>query len=263
MARPSLHKLPPCNRIENDAYDVALATVQSRLASVQAAMIGRKRRAIIAVEGLDAAGKGGFIQRLTAPWDPRFFDVQPIKAPDAEERAHHYLWRFWQRLPAAGEVNIFDRTWYGRVLVERVEGFASEAEWRRAYDEINGFEKLLTDDGALVIKLFFTVSQGEQDDRLIKRLQEPAKRWKVSVEDFRNRQKRGAYVEAAEDMFQKTHTRYAPWTVVDGEHKKTARIFALNHVADRLADGLDLSPPELSVEIRKLAQKAFGKRLKA
>jgi polyphosphate kinase 2 (PPK2 family) len=188
--------------------------------------------------------------------------VQPIKAPDAEERAHHYLWRFWQRLPAAGEVNIFDRTWYGRVLVERVEGFASEAEWRRAYDEINGFEKLLTDDGALVIKLFFTVSQGEQDDRLIKRLQEPAKRWKVSVEDFRNRQKRGAYVEAAEDMFQKTHTRYAPWTVVDGEHKKTARIFALNHVADRLADGLDLSLPELSVEIRKLAQKAFGKRLK-
>lgn len=261
MKAPSLHRLPKFEKVSNGDYEAALKTVQERLAAVQASCIGRRRRAIVAVEGLDAAGKGGFIQRLTAPWDPRFFDVQPIKAPDAEERAHHYLWRFWQKLPAQGEVNIFDRTWYGRVLVERVEGFATEAEWRRAYDEINAFEKTLVDDGAVIIKLFFTVSQEEQDERLVERLETPAKRWKVSPEDFRNRLKRDAYVEAAEDMFARTHTAHAPWTIIDGEHKKTARITALNLVADRLSDGLDLSPPALSPNIVKLAKAAFGKKL--
>ena len=263
VTAPSLSKLPPLEKIGNGAYEEALAAAQSRLAAVQSAMIGRKRRAIIAVEGLDAAGKGGFIQRLTAPWDPRFFDVQPIKAPDAEEKAHHYLWRFWQRLPAAGEVNIFDRTWYGRVLVERIEGFASEAEWRRAYNEINAFERLLVDDGALLIKLFFTVSQAEQDERLLKRMADPAKRWKVSAEDFRNRLKRDLYVEAADEMFERTHTAAAPWTIVDGDHKKTARIAALTHVADRLSEGLDMSPPPLADDILALARAAFGAKLNA
>jgi polyphosphate kinase 2 (PPK2 family) len=261
MKSPSLHRLPPLERIGNGEYETRLAAVQQRLAHIQGACIGRRRRAIIAVEGFDAAGKGGFIQRLTAPWDPRFFDVQPIRAPDEAERAHHYLWRFWQRLPAMGEVSVFDRTWYGRVLVERVEGFASEAEWQRAYDEINAFEKLLVDDGAVLIKLFFTVSQTEQDARLIERLQTPYKRWKVSAEDFRNRQKRDAYVAAAEAMFERTHTRWAPWTLIDGEHKKSARIAALTHVADRLSEGLDLSPPALCEDIARLARQAFGSKL--
>lgn len=261
MAAPSLRRLPPLAKIGKDEYEPRLLALQQRLAAIQGACIGRRRRAIVAVEGLDAAGKGGFIQRLTAHWDPRFFDVQPIRAPDAEEKAHHYLWRFWQRLPSHGEVNVFDRTWYGRVLVERIEGFATGAEWRRAYDEINAFEKMLVDDGAILIKLFFTVSQKEQDERLIDRLETPEKRWKVSAEDFRNRQKRDAYVEAAEDMFARTHTPYAPWTIIDGEHKKTARIAALTHVADRLADGLDLSPPPLSPDIAKLARAAFGAKL--
>lgn len=261
MKPPSLDKLPKLEKIGNGEYEERLQEVQARLGRIQAVCIGRKRRAIIAVEGLDAAGKGGFIQRLTARWDPRFFDVQPIKAPDAEEKAHHYLWRFWQRLPANGEVNIFDRTWYGRVLVERVEGFATEPEWKRAFDEINAFEKMLVDDGAVLIKLFFTVSQKEQDERLIERLQTPEKRWKVSPEDFRNRLKRDEYVAAANEMFRRTHTSYAPWTLIDGEHKKSARIAALNLVADRLSEGLDLSPQCLSEEIVQLAKKAFGSKL--
>lgn len=261
MKAPSLHRLPKVEKVSNGDYEAALEAVQERLAAVQSSCIGRRRRAIVAVEGLDAAGKGGFIQRLTAPWDPRFFDVQPIRAPDEEEKSHHYLWRFWQKLPAHGEVNIFDRTWYGRVLVERVESFATKAEWSRAYDEINNFEKTLVDDGAVLIKLFFTVSQKEQDERLIERMETPHKRWKVSPEDFRNRLKRDAYVEAAEDMFARTHTAHAPWTIIDGEHKKTARIRALNLVADRLSEGLDLSPPALSPEIVKLAKAAFGKKL--
>lgn len=261
MKPPSLHRLPPLQKVANGEYEAQLKVIQERLAAIQSSCIGRHRRAIVAVEGLDAAGKGGFIQRLTAPWDPRFFDVQPIRAPDEEEKAQHYLWRFWQRLPAEGEVNVFDRTWYGRVLVERIEGFATKDEWSRAYDEINAFEKMLVDDGAILIKLFFTVSQKEQDERLIERIETPWKRWKVSPEDFRNRQKRDAYVEAAEDMFARTHTPYAPWTIIDGEHKKSARIAALTLVADRLSDGLDLSPPALSPEIARLAKAAFGKKL--
>lgn len=261
MKPPSLNDLPPFEKLGNGEYESALADVQTRLAAVQGIYIGRRRRAIIAVEGLDAAGKGGFISRLTAPWDPRFYDVQPVRAPDDEEKAHHYLWRFWRSLPAHGEVTVFDRTWYGRVLVERIEGFASTAEWQRAYDEINAFERMLVDDGAVLVKLFFAVSQKEQDERLIERLETPSKRWKISIEDFRNRAKRPAYVEATEEMFARTHSRHAPWTLVDGEHKKSARIAALNHVVDAMSAGLDLTPPDLAPEVAALARAAFGKKL--
>src|SRR5690349_17657554 len=157
-------------------YKESLAELQERISRLFVSNLVSQKKAIVLVEGWDAAGKGGAIQRLTAECDPRSFKVWPIAAPSSEEKAHHYLWRFWRRLPAAGEVAIFDRSWYGRVLVERVEGFCSEAEWRRAYDEINEFESLLAASGTVIVKLFFHVTQEEQDDRFRKRLADPWKR---------------------------------------------------------------------------------------
>ena len=171
-------------------YAADLLALQERLARIQVAHIVRGRSAIIAFEGWDASGKGGAISRLTSSWDPRWFEVWPIGAPTEEERVRHFLWRFWKRLPGKGEINIFDRTWYGRVLVERVEGFCSEAEWKRAYDEINEFEAQQKDNGVTLVKLFMHVTQDEQDKRLKERLEDPWKRWKTGAEDYRNRARR-------------------------------------------------------------------------
>jgi polyphosphate kinase 2 (PPK2 family) len=236
-------------------YDADLARVQERIAHLLVAAILHGKRAIVAIEGWDAAGKGGAIQRLVAKCDPRAFAVHPIAAPTREEKTHHYLWRFWTRLPAAGTVAIFDRTWYGRVLVERVEGLANEAEWRRAYDEINEFEAQLAADGTAIVKLFFHVTQATQDKRLKSRIDHPWKRWKVNAEDFRNRDRRPAYLEAMAEMFAHTDTRWAPWTVIDGNNKKSARIAALTHVADALAAAFPVEPPPMSDELKKLAHK--------
>jgi polyphosphate kinase 2 (PPK2 family) len=156
-------------------YDKALEKIQKKLAEVMVGHIVHKKRSIVVFEGWDAAGKGGAIKRLTAEWDPRSFSVWPIAAPTAEEKAHNFLWRFWKRLPAAGEIAVFDRSWYGRVLVERVERFATKAEWRRAYDEINAFEAQLAADGTTIVKLFLHVSPEVQDERLKARLSHPGK----------------------------------------------------------------------------------------
>jgi len=201
-------------------YRNTLADLQERVSRLFVANHVHRRTAIIVVEGWDASGKGGAIQRLTAECDPRHYNVWPIAAPDEEEKAHHYLWRFWCRLPKGGEVAIFDRSWYGRVLVERVEGLAPEAEWRRAYDEINEFEAQLAADGTTIAKLFFHVTQEVQDERLRARLEHPWKRWKVSEEDFRNRARRPDYLDAIGDMLAATDTRWAGWTVIDGNDKK-------------------------------------------
>jgi polyphosphate kinase 2 (PPK2 family) len=163
-------------------YDKSLADAQARLARIQVAHIVHGKRSIIAVEGWDAAGKGGIIQRMTAEWDPRYFEVWPIAAPTEAEKERHFLWRFWNRLPGKGEIAVFDRTWYGRVLVERVEGYATEAEWKRAYDEINAFEAEQKDDGIAIIKLFVHITQESQDDRLKTRILDPWKRWKSGAE---------------------------------------------------------------------------------
>jgi polyphosphate kinase 2 (PPK2 family) len=225
-------------------YDKDLADLQKRLSQLFVANHIYKKSAIIVCEGWDAAGKGGAIQRLVASCDPRSFSVWPIAAPSAEEKAHHYLWRFWQRLPTAGEIAIFDRSWYGRVLVERVEGFATDAEWRRAYDEINEFESQITASGTLIVKMFFHVTQEEQDERFRERLDHPWKRWKIGAEDVRNRAKRDDYLKALKDVFAQTDTHWAPWTVIDGNAKKAARIAALTRVADALAAALPKDPPE-------------------
>lgn len=241
-------------------YKDALKAVQDRLSRILVAHIVHKRRSMIVCEGWDAAGKGGAIQRLTAGWDPRAFQVWPIGAPTAEEKARHFLWRFWQRLPGAGTIAIFDRSWYGRVLVERVEGLASPMEWRRAYDEINEFEAQQSFDGTAIVKLFFHVTQETQDARLKARLDHPWKRWKVTAEDFRNRARRADYLAAAEDMFAHTDTRWGPWTVVDGNDKKAARIAALTAVADALEAAVPMDPPSAAPEAVALAMDAFGKR---
>jgi AMP-polyphosphate phosphotransferase len=241
-------------------YSDDLAALQERLARILVSHIVHKRRSLIVCEGWDAAGKGGAIKRLTAEWDPRAFQVWPIEAPTAEERARHFLWRFWQRLPGAGEVAIFDRSWYGRVLVERVEGYASEGGWRRAYDEINEFEAQQAYDGTTIVKLFFHITRETQDDRLKARLDHPWKRWKVTQEDFRNRARRDDYLAAAHDMFERTSTRWAPWTAIDGNIKKSARITALTAVAEALEAACPPRPPAPDPEVEALARKAFGER---
>jgi polyphosphate kinase 2 (PPK2 family) len=238
-------------------YDEALAKLQKRLSHIQTAHIVHKRRAIILFEGWDAAGKGGIIKRLTAEWDPRYFEVWPISAPTPEELSHHFLWRFWQRLPAQHNIAVFDRSWYGRVLVERVEGFASESDWKRGYDEITAFEAQQAETGATLVKVFVHVTQKEQDKRLRARLEHPWKRWKTGLDDYRNRAKRDAYLEAMHEMFERTSTKQAPWIVVDGNNKKAGRIAALTAIAERLEKQVPMEPPELDPEVEKVARKAL------
>lgn len=240
-------------------YKRDLAALQERLEHILVAHIVHGRRAVVMLEGWDAAGKGGIIQRLTAEWDPRYYEVYPIAAPSAEEKAHDFLWRFQTRLPKPGNIIVFDRSWYGRVLVERVEGFASEAEWRAGYDAINAFEAELAEGGTTLVKLFVHVSQKEQDKRLEARLDDPWKRWKTGLEDYRNRAKREDYLAAMHDMFARTDTGGAPWTVINGNDKKAARIHALTEVAGQLAAAVDMTPPPLDPELERVARAALGR----
>lgn len=244
-------------KFDGDHSD-AIEALQARLERVQAAHITHGQRSIIMFEGWDAAGKGGIIKRITALLDPRYFDVWPISAPTEEEKARHFLWRFWKRLPGNREIAIFDRSWYGRVLVERVEGFATEAEWRKGYDEINEFEAQLTGSRTNLVKIFVHLTQDEQDKRFADRLNDPWKRWKTGSEDYRNRAKRKQYLAAIDEMFAQTNTRWAPWKVIDGNNKKAARIAALTHIAETLEAIVPMTPPDLDPAVVKLAGKAFG-----
>ena len=243
----------------NGNYSEAIEALQERLSRILVSHIVHKKRSMIVCEGWDAAGKGGAIQRITAGWDPRAFRVWPIGAPTPEEKARHFLWRFWNKLPAAGEIAIFDRSWYGRVLVERVEQLTPEHEWRRGYDEINEFEAQQTFDGTTIVKLFFHVTQETQDARLAARIEHPWKRWKVTAEDFRNRARRDDYLAAYAEMFERTDTRWAPWRAIDGNNKKAARIAALTAVAETLQAAVPMKPPAASPEVEALARQAFGK----
>ncbi len=248
------HPRPP------EDHEDLLKALQRRLYALQTACRRAGRPGLILVEGWDAAGKGGLIKRLSAELDPRFFEVVPIAAPSAEEKAEHWLQRFWRWLPAKGEWTIFDRTWYGRVLVERVEGFATEAEWRRAYGEIVETERMLAATGMVIVKLFLHISQKEQDARFRERLEDPWKRWKMGTEDFRNRRQRAAYEAAIEEMLERTDTGFAPWHLVGANSKAHARLAGLAHVAERLEAGLDLSPPPLAPELAALAEAELGFR---
>ncbi len=221
-------------KLDDDTYDQELRPLQNKLHALHMHMSEHNRPIVVVYEGWDAAGKGGNIKRLTQRLDPRYFTVYGIAKPTPEELAHHYLWCFWTKLPTRDQMVIFDRSWYGRVLVERVEGFATEAEWRRAYGEINDFEQMLIDDGTIVLKFWLHVSSEEQLRRFEARLEDPAKRWKMNEEDWRNRGKRPQYEAAIEDMFQKTGTDAAPWSIVEGDDKRWARIKVLRTVVERL-----------------------------
>jgi AMP-polyphosphate phosphotransferase len=189
-------------------------------------------------EGWDASGKGGAIKRLVAQIDPRHVRVVQFATPTFDEKRHHFLWRFWPSLPGWGGMSILDRSWYGRVLVERVEGFAERAEWMRAYDEINSFERSLVDEGMILIKLWMHVSEDEQLKRFESRAKDPLKAWKLTDEDWRNREKRAQYEEALEDMFARTDAPNAPWDVIAGESKRFARVSVIETVIMRIEEGM-------------------------
>jgi polyphosphate kinase 2 (PPK2 family) len=214
--------------------EVARARYEKRLAELQREVYRlhidnflHGGRAVFVFEGWDAAGKGGCIKRLTSLMDPRGYKVWPISAPRDEEMRNHYLWRFWERLPERGEIAIFDRSWYGRVLVERVEGFAKGREWKRAYDEINAFERMLTDDGVRIAKFFLHIDRKTQLARFEARATDPLKKYKLSGEDWRNRKKWNDYEDAVQEMLDRTHRPDAAWSLVAANDKKHARLAVL------------------------------------
>ena len=215
-------------------YKKKLKECQARLNQLHRKALKKKISTILMFEGPDAAGKGGAIRRVTAALDARHYRVLPIAAPTDEERAHHYLWRFWRHLSRAGRINIFDRSWYGRVLVERVEGFAAEDEWKRAFAEINEFEEQLTDHGILLLKYWVHITKDEQLARFKLREETPHKRWKLTEEDWRNREKWDDYDRAVNDIVEHTSTHTAPWVLVEGNDKRFARIKVISTFCDRL-----------------------------
>lgn len=245
----SLEAIDLSLRLEDEEhYRDRLKSAQKNLAHLQKACYHNGHPVIIVLEGWDASGKGGAIRRMTEKLDPRSCTVYPIAAPSPEETAEHYLQRFWRRVPARGHIAIFDRSWYGRVLVERVEELATRQQWLRAYDEINNFEQLLTDDGFILIKLFLHISQEEQCKRYLERLDNPEKHWKLSEEDLRNRLKAEDYRLAYEDMINRTHCDQAPWITVAGEHKWFARVFILETLCSVISSQIDTSIPRYSDE---------------
>lgn len=235
---PKLRDVPLDRTMDREAYGKELERLQKRLGELHGALYLKKIPAVIVYEGWDAAGKGGNIRRLSRALDPRGYEVVPIAAPTGEDAEHHYLWRFWRRLPKDGHIAVFDRSWYGRVLVERVEGFCSPEEWGRAYREINEFERMLCDWGAVVLKFWLHLDRDEQLRRFNDRENTPSRRWKITEEDWRNREKWDAYEAAADDMFRYTSTDFAPWHIIPSQDKKYGRIRTLKRIADTLEDRL-------------------------
>lgn len=233
-SRNVLSGLDLTRAISRPDYDRELAKYQGRLADLTRKRSFAKLSPVLVFEGMDAAGKGGAVRRVTQPLDARIYDVHAISAPSDEERAQPYLWRFWRHAPRDGKFAIFDRSWYGRVLVERVEGFARESEWQRAYDEINDFERQLDQAGNVVIKFWLQISKDKQMERFRERAETPFKRFKITDEDFRNRAKWEDYQRAASAMIERTSTEIAPWTLVEAEDKHFARIKILRTICEAL-----------------------------
>ena len=225
--------------IDEKEYQQKLKVLQSRLGELHNRLYRKRVPVIITYEGWDAAGKGGNIKRVTGALDPRGYEVHPIASPEPHEKARHYLWRFWTRLPKNGHIAIFDRTWYGRVMVERLEGFCSENDWKRAYNEMNEFEKELHDWGAVIIKFWVQIDKDTQLERFTERQNNPEKQWKITDEDWRNREKWDQYEMAVDEMLKKTSTTYAPWHILESVDKKYARIKALKIIIKELEKVLD------------------------
>jgi polyphosphate kinase 2 (PPK2 family) len=231
-------------KLSRKEQDKRLSAAQDRLEALRlqlAGLIGDGRLGppvLILFEGWDASGKGGAIKRLVANLDHRHVRVAAFAAPTKDEKRHHFLWRFFPKLPGWGGVAVFDRSWYGRVLVERVEGYASEEEWRRGYDEIVAFERSLAAQGTILIKFWMHISDEEQLRRFERRERKPLKRWKLTEEDWRNREKRPAYEEAVEEMFSRTDHEGGPWTIVPGDSKRFARVFVAETVNAEIERGM-------------------------
>lgn len=220
--------------LSKEEYKEKLEQMQSRLSILHSELYRRKIPVVLGFEGWDAGGKGGAIKRLTQSMDPRGYAVNPTASPNDIEKAHHYLWRFWQTIPKDGHVAIYDRTWYGRVMVERIEGFCTKEEWRRAYREINDMEAHLANSGAIVLKFWMQIDKDEQERRFTERMNTPEKQWKITDEDWRNREKWDAYEEAVDEMLIRTSTTYAPWIIVEGNNKYYARIKVLETVINAI-----------------------------
>ena len=231
---PKLSEVDLSPVIDDEEYKAELKKLQKRLSELHNVIYRKKIPVILCYEGWDAAGKGGNIRRVAYPLDPRGFDVHPIASPEPHELNRQYLWRFWTRLPRSGHISIFDRTWYGRVMVERLEGFCSEKDWQRAYNEINEFERQLTDWGAVLLKFWIHIDQETQLARFTDRQNTPEKQWKITEEDWRNREKWPQYEVAVDEMLQKTSTKNAPWFIIESNDKKYARIKTLQIVVKEL-----------------------------
>ena len=237
-----LSRLDMSKTLDKAEYDAGLKTYQGKLNQLQRAARERKVSTLLVFEGWDAAGKGGCIRRITAALDARDYQVIQIAAPTDEEAAHNYLWRFWRHLPRAGRVTIYDRSWYGRVLVERIEGFARPREWQRAYAEINDFEEQLVQSGIVLVKFWLHITQDEQLRRFQEREQTPYKAWKLTEEDWRNRERWVDYELAVNDMVERTSTRQEPWTLIEANDKRHARIEVLRTICERLEAALVEKP---------------------
>jgi AMP-polyphosphate phosphotransferase len=235
---PPLASIDPNQQLDAP-YKSELKALKKRLYKLQAKLYRRGIPLVAAFEGWDAAGKGGAIRRLTSGLDARGFSVTPISEPTPIELSHHHMWRFWTALPPKGHITIFDRTWYGRVMVERIESLCTVPQWQRAYEEINRFEKLLTDNGAILCKFWLQIDSDTQLERFNARQADPEKQWKITDEDWRNREKWPAYEQALNEVLQRTHTAYAPWTVVEANNKDFARIKVLRTVVDAIEKRLD------------------------
>jgi polyphosphate kinase 2 (PPK2 family) len=230
--------------VPRDRYVEEMARRQIQLRELAREIYRQKRPVVIAFEGWDAAGKGGAIKRITEKMDPRGYVVYPISAPQGEEKTKHYLYRFWLRVPERGQIAIFDRTWYGRVLVERVEGYATQHEWKRAYKEINSFERQLRDFGTILVKFWLHISPEEQLRRFEERRRIHYKAWKLTEDDWRNREKWGLYEDAVEEMLMKTSTRACPWNLIEGNDKYFARVKTLTRLVEALSEEMGYRPAD-------------------
>jgi polyphosphate kinase 2 (PPK2 family) len=235
--------------LTREEYVTDLIRYQLQLRQLAFQLYEHKRTLVMVYEGWDAGGKGGNIKRVTEKLDPRGYEVLTIAAPTGEDKTHHYLWRFWRRLkpPDEKQILIFDRSWYGRVMVERLEGFCTKEEWKRAYREINEFERQLVDFGMIVAKFWIHISQDEQLRRFEARQDTPYKAWKLTDEDWRNREKWDQYEAAVEDMLLRTSTLTAPWTIIEGNDKWFARVKTLRTLVELLSQELNYQSPELPI----------------
>lgn len=240
-----LDKLDLNAQLDREEYDERLYKAQRRLLKLRLQLGGHLGDSklgpgvLVVMEGSDAGGKGGAIRRIVEPLDPRHYRVSAFAKPSFDEKRRHFLWRFWKEVPGLGDLCLFDRSWYGRVLVERVEGYATPEQWERAYDEIVQFERNLVLEGVLIVKFWLQVSPDEQLRRFKKREADPLRRWKLTDEDWRNRDKIGRYNKAVEDMFKRTDHPLAPWHVVSGEQKRWARVEVIETLIKRIEAGIE------------------------